>query len=54
MEMLAPKWVSIFVFLMPHFYVAKLRFTWVYIILLISALNIGYGYSLELLMMGIC
>ena len=33
--------------LKPHFYVVKLGFTGVYIIFLISALNIDYGYSLE-------
>ena len=31
----------------PHFYIVKLRFTGVYIILLISAQNIDCGYSLE-------
>ena len=33
--------------LKPHFYIVKLRFTGVYIILLISAQNIDCGYSLE-------
>ena len=33
--------------LKPHFYIVKLGFTVVYIIFLISALNIDYGYSLE-------
>ena len=34
--------------LKPHFYIVKLGFTGVYIIIyLISALNIDYGYSLE-------
>ena len=33
--------------LKPHFYIAKLGFTGVYIIFLISAQNIGWGYSLE-------
>ena len=33
--------------LKPHFYIVKLGFTGVYIILLISAKNIDYGYSLE-------
>ena len=31
----------------PHFYIVKLGFTGVYIILLISAQNIDCGYSLE-------
>ena len=31
----------------PHFYIVKLGFTGVYIIFLISAQNIDYGYSLE-------
>ena len=31
----------------PHFYIVKLGFIWVYIIFLISAQNIGCGYSLE-------
>ena len=30
-----------------HFYIAKLGFTWVYIIFLISAQNIDCGYSSE-------
>ena len=34
--------------LKPHFYIVKLGFTGVYIIFLISAQNIDYGYSLEL------
>ena len=34
--------------LKPHFYIVKLGFTRVYIIFLISAQNIDYGYSLEL------
>ena len=34
--------------LKPHFYIVKLRFTGVYIIFLISAQNIDWGYSLEL------
>ena len=34
--------------LKPHFYIVKLGFTGVYIIFLISAKNIDYGYSLEL------
>ena len=33
--------------LKPHFYIAKLGFTGVYIIILISAQNIDCGYSLE-------
>ena len=33
--------------LKPHFYIVTLRFTGVYIIFLISAQNINYGYSLE-------
>ena len=33
--------------LKPHFYIVKLGFTGVYIILLISAQNIDCGYSLE-------
>ena len=33
--------------LKPHFYIVKLGFTGVYIIILISAQNIGCGYSLE-------
>ena len=33
--------------LKPHFYKVKLGFTGVYIIFLISAQNIDYGYSLE-------
>ena len=33
--------------LKPHFYIVKLGFTGVYIIFLISAKNIDYGYSLE-------
>ena len=33
--------------LQPHFYIAKLGFTGVYITFLISAQNIDYGYSLE-------
>ena len=33
--------------LKPHFYIVKLGFTGVYIILLISAENIDCGYSLE-------
>ena len=33
--------------LKPHFYIKKLGFTGVYIIFLISALNIDCGYSLE-------
>ena len=33
--------------LIPHFYIVKLGFTGVYIIFLISALNIDCGYSLE-------
>ena len=33
--------------LKPHFYIVKLGFTGVYIIFLISALNIDCGYSLE-------
>ena len=33
--------------LKPHFYIVKLGFTGVYIIFLISAQNIEYGYSLE-------
>ena len=33
--------------LKPHFYIVKLGFTGVYIIFLISAQNIGCGYSLE-------
>ena len=33
--------------LKPHFYIVKLRFTGVYIIFLISAQKIDYGYSLE-------
>ena len=33
--------------LRPHFYVAKLGFTGIYIIFLISAKNIDCGYSLE-------
>ena len=33
--------------LIPHFYLVKLGFTWVYIISLISAQNIDCGYSLE-------
>ena len=33
--------------LKPHFYIAKLGFTGVYIIFLISAQNIDCGYSLE-------
>ena len=31
----------------PHFYIVKLGFTGVYIIFLISAQNIDFGYSLE-------
>ena len=31
----------------PHFYIVKLGFIGVYIIFLISAQNIDYGYSLE-------
>ena len=34
--------------LKPHFYIVKLGFTGVYIIFLISAQNIDYGYLLEL------
>ena len=33
--------------LKPHFNIVKLGFTGVYIIILISAQNINYGYSLE-------
>ena len=33
--------------LKPHFYIVKLGFTGVYIVFLISAQNIDYGYSLE-------
>ena len=33
--------------LKPHFYIAKLGFTGVYIIFLVSAQNIDCGYSLE-------
>ena len=33
--------------LKPHFYIVKLGFTGVYIIFLISAQNIEFGYSLE-------
>ena len=33
--------------LKPHFYIVKLGFTGVYIIILISAQNIDCGYSLE-------
>ena len=33
--------------LIPHFYIVKLGFTGVYIIFLISAQNIYFGYSLE-------
>ena len=33
--------------LKPHFYIVKLGFTGVYIIFLISDLNIDCGYSLE-------
>ena len=33
--------------LKPHVYIVKLGFTGVYIIFLISALNIDFGYSLE-------
>ena len=33
--------------LKPHFYIAKLGFAGVYIIFVISALNIDCGYSLE-------
>ena len=33
--------------LKPHFYIVKLGFTGVYIIILISAQNIECGYSLE-------
>ena len=33
--------------LKPHFYIVKLGFTGVYIIFLISAINIDCGYSLE-------
>ena len=33
--------------LKPHFYIVKLGFTGVYIIFLISAQNIDYGYSFE-------
>ena len=33
--------------LKPHFYIVKLGFTGVYIIFLISAQNIDFGYSLE-------
>ena len=33
--------------LKPHFHIVKLGFTGVYIIFLISAQNIDYGYSLE-------
>ena len=33
--------------LKPHFYIIKLGFTGVYIIILISAQNIDCGYSLE-------
>ena len=33
--------------LKPHFYIVKLGFTGVYIIFLIFARNIDYGYSLE-------
>ena len=33
--------------LKPHFYIVKLGFKGVYIIFLISAENIDYGYSLE-------
>ena len=33
--------------LKPHFYIVKLGFTGVYIIFLISAQNIDYGYLLE-------
>ena len=33
--------------LKPHFYIAKLGFTGVYIIFLISAQNIDCGYLLE-------
>ena len=33
--------------LKPHFYIVKLGFTGVYIIFLVSAQNIGCGYSLE-------
>ena len=31
----------------PHFYIVKVGFTGVYIIFLISAQNIDWGYSLE-------
>ena len=40
--------------LKPHFYKVKLGFTGVYIIFLISAKNIDYGYSLELPHWGGC
>ena len=33
--------------LKPHFYTVKLGFTGVYIVFLISAQSIDYGYSLE-------
>ena len=33
--------------LKPHFYIVKLGFTGVYIIFIISAQNIDFGYSLE-------
>ena len=33
--------------LKPHFYIVKLGFTGVYIIFLVSALNMDCGYSLE-------
>ena len=33
--------------LKPHFYIVKLGFTGVYIIVLISAKKIDFGYSLE-------
>ena len=33
--------------LKPHFYIVKLGFTVVYIVFLISAQNMDYGYSLE-------
>ena len=38
--------------LKPHFYIVKLGLTGVYIIFLISALNIDCGYSLELPLRG--
>ena len=47
MEIITKTYLFNFDPLKPHFYIVKLGFTGVYIIFLISAQNIDYGYSLE-------